>query len=646
MKQPILFFICLAVSISSLTFGISRAELITVSGDVYGIWSADTVMVIGEIRVPAGQTLQIQPGVQVRFTGRFKFFVQGRLTAQGTPTDSILFTRAYPTEESKWRGFRFDSADNRSTLDYCRIEFARGDEGYPDVRGGGIWVNDCSPTIRRCRILYNYSRNGNLNGMGAGICLNQNCFSIVESCHILLNESDSGGGIAVGSGSNVVIRNNRIEYNQALSSGGGIYVSAAAEASIYDNDIRFNSAMGWGGGGITLWSATWLYGTSSRVYGNLIIHNSATNAGGGIYSRYDASMFFKNTLAHNQAATGGGFYVLTFSNLPPTFHSSIFWGNIASTGSQIHLDPTTGSTANIAYCDVQNGWTGTGNLNLNPEFVNIAENDFRLEWGSPCIDAGVPAEQYNDPDGTRSDVGYHYFDQSKPVRILLTLHDAPVQIPSGGGSFDFNLQWTNIDSVSHPVTTWCYVTNPSGSLYYVTAGPQTMTLNPGAIVNRLRTQSVPERAPAGTYLCYAKAVVGADTSTDSFLFSKQGSAYAIDDCAEGWTCRETGADENPSVRIESPPLGYSLDHNFPDPFNSETMFPLTLPQRSRVLIELYDLLGRKAMTVFEGECGAGKVLICLNASPLAAGIYFYRLEALGLENADRFLSSDKLVLLK
>lgn len=366
MKRLILFFLSLSILFSTLKIGISRADWITVSGDVSGSWSADTVLVVGEIRVPSGQTLQIEPGVQVRFTGRFKFIVQGRLIAQGTPADSILFTRAYPTEESKWRGFRFDGADNRSSLDYCRIEFARGDEGFPDVRGGGIWINNCSPTIRRCRILYNYSRNGNLNGMGAGICLNQNCFSMVEFCHILLNESDSGGGIAVGSGSSVLIRNNRIEYNQALSSGGGIYISADAEATIYDNDIRFNSALGWGGGGISLWSATWLYGTSSRVCGNLIIHNSASNAGGGIYSRYDGSMLLKNTLVHNQAANGGGLYVLTFSNLPPTVHSSIFWGNIATAGSQIHLDPTPGSTAIISYCDVQNGWTGTGNLNLNP----------------------------------------------------------------------------------------------------------------------------------------------------------------------------------------------------------------------------------------------------------------------------------------
>lgn len=243
-------------------------------------------------------------------------------------------------------------------------------------------------------------------------------------------------------------------------------------------------------------------------------------------------------------------------------------------------------------------------------------------------------------------MGCLYYDQSMPVRILLTLHDAPVQIPAGGGSFDFTAQWTNIDSVVHSVTTWCYVTNPGGTLHYVTAGPQTITLNPGATLTRFRTQLVPDRTAAGTYLYCGKAVVAADTASDCFSFSKQGSTSEMDDCSENWTCPTTDADENPADRSTSLPAEYSLGQNFPDPFNSETIIPLTLPQRSRVLIELFDLQGRKAMTVYDGNCGAGKVQVRLNAASLAAGIYFYRLFAEGLENKDRFGGAGKLVLLK
>ena len=49
--------------------------------------------------------------------------------------------------------------------------------------------------------------------------------------------------------------------------------------------------------------------------------------------------------------------------------------------------------------------SGTGNLTTNPQFVSAASRDFRLATGSPCRDAGDPAAGYNDPDGTRNDMG-------------------------------------------------------------------------------------------------------------------------------------------------------------------------------------------------------------------------------------------------
>ena len=49
--------------------------------------------------------------------------------------------------------------------------------------------------------------------------------------------------------------------------------------------------------------------------------------------------------------------------------------------------------------------SGTGNLTVNPQFVNAAARDFRLAAGSPCRDAGDPSPVFNDPDGSRNDMG-------------------------------------------------------------------------------------------------------------------------------------------------------------------------------------------------------------------------------------------------
>lgn len=76
----------------------------------------------------------------------------------------------------------------------------------------------------------------------------------------------------------------------------------------------------------------------------------------------------------------------------------------------------------------------------------------------------------------------------------------------------------------------------------------------------------------------------------------------------------------------SPPKGFQLSQNYPNPFNPSTIISYQLPVRSSVMLKIYDVLGREVATLVNGEKPAGTYSVNFNASELAGGIYFYRLQ--------------------
>ncbi|MBU1880610.1 T9SS type A sorting domain-containing protein, partial [bacterium] len=94
------------------------------------------------------------------------------------------------------------------------------------------------------------------------------------------------------------------------------------------------------------------------------------------------------------------------------------------------------------------------------------------------------------------------------------------------------------------------------------------------------------------------------------------------------------------------PMEYSLAQNYPNPFNSTTVIPLQLPQRSRVTVKIFDVTGRQVWSIQAGIHNAGQSRIHYNASRLASGVYFYCVEAEGLERGGKFQGVGKMLLLK
>ena len=93
------------------------------------------------------------------------------------------------------------------------------------------------------------------------------------------------------------------------------------------------------------------------------------------------------------------------------------------------------------------------------------------------------------------------------------------------------------------------------------------------------------------------------------------------------------------------PDKYSLQQNFPNPFNSRTTIHYELPNQELVKIIIFNLLGHQVKRLVDGFRGAGVNSIVWDATndhgqPVSAGIYIYQLQAGG------FLQTRKMILLK
>ncbi len=144
-----------------------------ISGELTGSLSAGNspYWVTDDITVPAGESLTIDPGVELRFDGLYKFVVQGHLEAIGTAEENIVFTSMEGAlgngDYGQWRSIVFDTENDVSEMAFCLVQFAAvwdSSERYPiyeDPEELGRWINsavfiwECSPFIRNCTILYN-----------------------------------------------------------------------------------------------------------------------------------------------------------------------------------------------------------------------------------------------------------------------------------------------------------------------------------------------------------------------------------------------------------------------------------------------------------------------------------------------------------
>ena len=184
---------------------------------------------------------------------------------------------------------------------------------------------------------------------------------------------NASGGITTLS-SSPSLKNLKIIDNFSSSNGGGIYCSYSSSPYIINVEISSNNAPNRGGG-------IYCSAYSNPILENVIIINNTAYEGGGMFLGLANSTITNSTIFGNTASVdGGGIYCFEAS---VSLSNSILWND---SPQEVYVGS---GSVNIFYSDIQGGWTGEGNINLDPLFVDAATGDYHLTANSPCIDAGI-----------------------------------------------------------------------------------------------------------------------------------------------------------------------------------------------------------------------------------------------------------------
>ena len=159
--------------------------------------------------------------------------------------------------------------------------------------------------------------------------------------------------------------------NGSATNGGGM--SNTSSSPVVSNCIFSANSANHGGG-------MYNFVDSSPVVTNCTFSGNSADSGGGVNNEGSSATVTNCTFSGNSASQGGGMY--NWNNSSPVMTNCIFWGN----GEEIYNDET--STPVVSYCDVEGEYTGDGNIDADPLFVDAGTGDYHLQAGSPCIDVG------------------------------------------------------------------------------------------------------------------------------------------------------------------------------------------------------------------------------------------------------------------
>lgn len=393
----------LTVFLILLSTTIGRTQTI-ISGAVSGVWNIEQspFYVEDSIYISAGEELTINEGVEVLFDSDGHFLVEGTLSVNGSENLPVEF-KIEQKDATNWKGLKIAGYTSALTsLENLRITDTRTGitilgsspailDCYIAATLIGITCESSSPLIKGDSI---FVENSIPNVTVKGIDMETSLVR-VEECYIstsnnVIGPMENAYGIS-NNESQLYLRGNRIyTKSKGMPIGVKIWSYESTKDSILFNEIVTESQGMFVSGGIVL----------DRCLGTFIMNNTIVSEGLGkdlvigLQNESYGIQIVNNIIFSDGSATG----IECTSSYPEFVIFNDFYGL---------------SDLTVGYGNLEEN-----NILLNPMFLyQEPDSAYFLNSHSPCIDAGIPAIMFYDPDETRSDIGAHYYHQEPPVVV-------------------------------------------------------------------------------------------------------------------------------------------------------------------------------------------------------------------------------------
>jgi hypothetical protein len=369
--------------------------------------------------------------------------------------------------------------DPNTILDGLTIAYGNANSNYPNERGGGLYIADGNLWINNSIIINNEASIGGgvFSSDSSPIFINSAFISNIATSAFGTGEKGGGGVYANGGNPsfiNTTFTENSVNCTNSVCGGGGLY-NFTSNSTILNSVFNGNTVSGsqWysGGGGIYNYNSNLLIGNSMFTSNSLYL-DGYESGGGAIYHRNGQSQII-NLIFFDNFAWDEGSAMFNGGGSVPLVANCIFWEN-GTPNNQIRYE---NNPPIVRYSIVQGGYSGTGNLDVDPRFVSPENNDFRLNYISPAIDAGDNTSVFDDYLDLDND---GIIDEPTPIDIdgKERFFEMPIQPNVGNGDFPL------VDIGTYEVYNSAPVLDNSGDTHLVPILEDDIN-NPGTTINDL-----------------------------------------------------------------------------------------------------------------------------------------------------------------